>query len=335
MRTFLIALVAALSAAAQPIPAGPYLGQPAPGAVPELFAPGIVNTGLYTRDMAISPDGRELYFSVFLGAFAHAAIVTSRQVAGRWTDPEVAPFATDPRWRYLEPCISPDGQAMFFASDRPEDAAATQPGPFGIWQRDRTALGWSEPRRLGPPVNGAQPCFFPSVTLEGTLYFSREEGPRQTAIWRARKGPKGYLAPERLPSQVNGGKDRYNAFVAPDERLLILGMTGRSDSLGGTDHYVVFRDDQDRWSEPINLGPAVNSPGNDEYSAALSPDGKFLFFMSGRPREHRFPAGEGMTLRKLQRLAAEPGANGNAAIYWMRADFLDVLRKGAVFTAKP
>ena len=33
--------------AAANVPSGPYLGQPLPGDEPELFAPGIVSTGLY------------------------------------------------------------------------------------------------------------------------------------------------------------------------------------------------------------------------------------------------------------------------------------------------
>ena len=36
-----------------------------------------------------------------------------------------------------------------------------------------------------------------------------------------------------------------------------------------------------RWSEPTNLGAAVNSEAS-EYGAMLSPDGRFLFFTSSR-----------------------------------------------------
>ena len=41
---------------------GPYLGQELPGLEPRLFAPGMVSTGLATRDVAMTPDGNELYF---------------------------------------------------------------------------------------------------------------------------------------------------------------------------------------------------------------------------------------------------------------------------------
>jgi Tol biopolymer transport system component len=36
------------------------------------------------------------------------------------------------------------------------------------------------------------------------------------------------------------------------------------------------------WEAPVNLGPTVNSPANDN-GPSLSPDGRFLFFVSTRP----------------------------------------------------
>ena len=42
-----------------PVLKGPYLGQTLPGTKPVIFAPGIVSTGLYTRDIAITKDGTE------------------------------------------------------------------------------------------------------------------------------------------------------------------------------------------------------------------------------------------------------------------------------------
>lgn len=43
---------------------GEYVGQTPPGNTPELFAPGLITTGTYTRDVAMTPDGSELYFGV-------------------------------------------------------------------------------------------------------------------------------------------------------------------------------------------------------------------------------------------------------------------------------
>ena len=133
-----------------PVLTGPYLGQKPPGEEPELFAPGIVNTGVATRDIAIMPDGDEIYFARAIGNF-FTTILVSRLENGRWTRPEVAPFAVDPRYRYVEPAISPDGRQMFMAADLPKDPQSEEPGDFDLWVMDREGNGWSEPRNLGAP----------------------------------------------------------------------------------------------------------------------------------------------------------------------------------------
>ncbi|MBE3132504.1 MAG: PD40 domain-containing protein [Acidobacteria bacterium] len=257
---------------------GPYLGQKPPGLAPELFAPGLVSTGGFERDLAMSPDGNSL----------------------------------------------------FFLSTRPNPVAGAKAGNQDIWTLTRTPGGWTAPANLGPPVNSSLPEYFPSVTRDGTLYFTREEaGSRASSIWRARREGSGYRAPGKLPAQINSGRSQFNAFVAPDESYLIVPIDGRPDSIGGCDCYVVFRSADDRWSEPINLGPAVNTAGSQEFSPYVSPDGKYFFFMSSR-----LARPERLTFRLLRELQDRPG-NGNADIYWVDAGLITSLRAKAVFGAEP
>ena len=103
----LVAAACSPPAAAPPTAAppltGPYLGQEPPGLEPRRFAPGVVSTGLEERDLAVTPDGDELFFTVTSADGAvFAAIVTTRLVDSRWTPPEVAPFSGS--WSDFEPC---------------------------------------------------------------------------------------------------------------------------------------------------------------------------------------------------------------------------------------
>lgn len=311
-----------------PVLTGDYLGQTPPGAEPEVFAPGIVSTGLFTRDLAMTPDGDEIYFSVTVGAaYDFSAIMTTRRVDGRWTEPETLPFAASPRFMDLEPCVSKDGQKFFFVSNRPRYGGSEpgdgEPGDHDIWVADRAGDGWGEPVRLGAPVNTEAPEFFPSLTRDGTLYFTRENPDRTSAIWRSRFIDGAYAEPERLPEKVNSGRDRFNAFISADESFLILPIFGRDDSLGATDYYVALRSPEDEWSEPVHLGDKVNSKSRHEYSASLSPDGRYLFFMSSRPRQDGL--GDHLTAATLRRLAEEP-RNGNPDVYWVDASLIAELR---------
>jgi hypothetical protein len=308
---------------------GPYVGQAPPGDTAEIFAPGVVTTGVYTRDVAIMPDGSELYFGVLLGPVT-AIAVTRQGPDGGWSKPEVASFSRDSRFFNLEPAISPDGSRLMFLSTR-VDGREPDPGEMrawaneDIWVVDRAGDDWSEPYNLGPPVNTEDSEFFPSMTRDGTLYFTRgTEGGEESHIYRSRLVDGQYQEPERLGPEVNSTANQFNAFIAPDESYLILCTGDRDDSLGGTDYYVVFRSDEDRWSGPINLGTAVNTPGSGEFSPYVSPDGRYLFFMSTRlGAREKIP--HTLDWDYIQGYRNQPEI-GNAGIYWIDASFIEALR---------
>jgi len=308
--------------------AGDYLGQEPPGMDPRLFAPGIVSTGLSERDMAMTPDGDEIYFSGALGAnHDFSAILVVRRVEGRWSKPEVAPFSGN--YMDLEPAISPDGQRFFFLSNRPLPGSSEPLGNEDIWVMDRTATGWSEPASLGPPVNSEAAEFFPSVTRDGTLYFTRRGEGRSETIFRSRLVDGAYTEPEELGPEVNSGQSQFNAFIAPDESYLVVCVWGREDSLGGVDYYVVFRSPEDEWSEPINLGEGINLTEGSEWSPYVSPDGRYFFFMSSRSTIQDRHSPDRLGYADMQRLHDLP-MNGNSDIWWVDARVITDLRSQTV-----
>lgn len=305
---------------------GPYLGQTVPGDEPELFAPGVVSAGPPARDMTFTPDGKEMYFCWTVGSYDYSAILCSREIDGRWTEPEVASFSTDSRFSHIEPHVCADGSRLFFVSDRPDSAAGRLEKNEDIWIVDRIGDGWGEPYNPGPPLNGDGAEFFPTTTSDGSVYFTRREpGQRVENLLRCRPLPGGGFAEsELLPEQVNGGSTRFNGFVSPDESYIITCIFGRDDSLGGVDYYVSFRDTNDVWTGPFNMGEKVNRAEGREWSPSVSPDGRYFFFMSTRliaGAENRFQLSRSEMLRMHQ----APGY-GNSAIWWVDAGFLEKLR---------
>ena len=311
--------------AAEEDPSWAYLGQTPPGPTPQLFAPGVVNVGMHTRDYTMTPDGREIYFCVILGQYKLSNIVFCRFENGRWSAPQVVPGLDLPGVHYGEPHISPDGRKFFFISDRPAPGKTSDKHDDDIWVMERQGGGWGEPRNLGTPVNTPGGDYFPVTTMDGTLFYTGPDtSGKGEAIFRSRWVDGNYASPEKLPLQINAGKARYNAWFSPDGRLAIVPIWGLPDSLGGCDYYAVFHNADDSWSEPVNLGAAINTAGSDEYAASLSADGKYLFFMSAR-----MPEGAAVPARLtydyitgLQRTAP----NGNPAIYWVDASFIEALR---------
>jgi len=83
---------------------------------------------------------------------------------------------------------------------------------------------------------------------------------------------------EELQTEENEGAHTFSK----DGTILIFTACDRRDSRGGCDLYITFLK-ADGWSEPRNLGPAINSRYWDS-QPCLSADNKTLYFTSKRPK---------------------------------------------------
>jgi len=83
---------------------------------------------------------------------------------------------------------------------------------------------------------------------------------------------------EELQTEENEGAHTFSK----DGTILIFTACDRRDSRGGCDLYITFLK-ADSWSEPRNLGPAINSRYWDS-QPCLSADNKTLYFTSKRPK---------------------------------------------------
>ncbi len=313
---------------------GPFLGETPPGHEATLFAPGFISSGLHDRDVAITPDGTEFYFSVFVEAQQRMtfAIMVSKLIKGIWTVPEVALFSG--RYTDAEPCISVDGHQFIFTSNRPLEAGG-EPlvTDVNLWFMNRTADGWDTPQPMGPEINTGAMEAFPSLTADGTLYFTRnDEAFTRSDIYRSRLIDGQFQEVEKLPEIINAAENPFNAFIAPDESYLIFSAYGTQGGFGASDYLISFRSEDDQWSPPLNLGAKINSVGK-ETSVYVTRDGEHLFFASdkGNFDPNGFfsrPLGFGdtrMSYDDFVTVADSPG-NGRQDIYWIDASFLNELR---------
>jgi len=309
-----------------PVLTGDYLGQELPQDSAILFAPGIVSTGMADRDVVFCPDGSEIYFCRNIKNFKFSTIFYVKQIDGVWTEPKILEFATNPKFIYIEPHISPNGSKLYFASNM--NLEGTEPGIMNIWISDRTENGWGEPYSIGAPINTKTDQYFPSVTTDGTMYFTSEDSTNEEFIFRSKLVDGNYQEPKKLPININGGRARFNALISPDESFIIVPTFGLPDSYGATDYYIVFRNENDNWSKPINMGNQVNSKNGQEWSASISPDGKYLFLMSARIPEMEL---EGEVTSDIYNSLHNSPQNGLSDIYWISTNFIDDLRKQAIF----
>ena len=245
---------------------GDYLGQEPPGLTPVLFAPGIISTGLNVRTIVFAPDGSELYFTP--AGKSYSVILWMRQVDGMWMQPEVAPFSGE--YNDQDPCFSPDGQRLFFASNRPVEGDGPSKLGLRLFFMEREGTNWGSPQSVGEVINQGNSQFLPSVAADGTLYFTATypDGEGYWDIYRSRLVNKSYQPPESLGTNINGSGYEGVNFIAPDQSYLLLGRDGAT--------YYSLRQDDGTWTDPKNLSNdlAIN---NNAWGVTLSPDGKFIF----------------------------------------------------------
>lgn len=317
--TFILSITFSLVSAQEKL-TGPYLGQTPPGLEAKLFAPGIVSTYANERDIAATPDGKEIYFCRLLGNYS--TIVVCKLKDGTWTKPEPASFSG--KYDDIEPAISPDGKRFYFVSKRPRQDSQEIPADWDIWFVEREGSSWGEAKNLGAPVNNELNQFFPSVTNDGSIYFNQRDAEGEF-IFKAQFKDGLFLPPVKLPKEINAGRFQFNAFIAPDESYIIVPSGPRKGAIGAIDYYISYKQKDGSWSETINMGPKVNSQSRNEYSPFVTRDGKYLFFLSDRSGKKAEDYGKNRSLDLLMELAAQPG-NGSYDIYWIDAQIIEELR---------
>ena len=168
------------------------------GPGPTLFGEGVISTGDMELNAAFTPDGRTIYFTKRTPRYQLWVIMFSHFRGGRWSAPQVA--SSSGQYGDFDPFISPDGSKLFFSSNRPVNGRAKQ--DFDIWMVEREKDTWGSPINLGAPINAAGQEYYPSVTNDGTLYFSstREGGWGSGDIYRSRFSNGKYSDPESRPT---------------------------------------------------------------------------------------------------------------------------------------
>jgi Tol biopolymer transport system component len=277
---------------------------------PVIFGEGVISTRDYESSITFTPDGGAAYFVKSSPDLTRRVIVVSHLRKGKWTTPEIASFSG--QYSDTDPCFSPDGSKIFFASRRPVEGATPRPD-FDLWFVDKTSTGWSEPRHFDAPVNTASNEMSPSATADGTLYFSsnRQGGKGAADIYRA-KLTAGRYAVENLGDPVNTAAPELQVFASPDEKLLILAALGRPDGYGNVDLYL-SRQVDGAWSKPVNLGAKINSRAV-ETGPRISADGKYFFWTSTRGYGFEDQQTHRLTYRELSN-KLRGAANGLGDIY--------------------
>ena len=152
----------------------------------------------------------------------HLKIYEARRGEFDWENQVELPFNSDD-FTCMHPALSPDGNKLFFASNRPGGY-----GGMDLYSVERKEGRWEKPLNLGPDINTPGNEVFPFLHESGMLFFTSDEH-------------KGF-----------GGLD-----------IFMIDISSR------------------KWGRVINLGEPFNS-SEDDLGLILSKDGEQGYFTSNR-----------------------------------------------------
>jgi len=244
---------------------------------PVIFEPGKISDGFANRDMAISADGNELFYTIQFSQGLFSVIMHSVKKNGVWAAPEVASFSG--MHSDLEPYFAPGGDKLYFSSNRPLTDTG-QEKDFDIWYVTKTNGVWQNPKNIGAPVNSTNDEFYISVAKSGNMYFTGGTEGRNDDIKVCRYVNSKYEAPVSLSDSINSAGYEFNAFVDPDEQFILYTAHRRPEGLGRGDLYISRKTATGEWGKGVNLFK-LNSPYMD-YCPFVTADKKYLYFTSDR-----------------------------------------------------
>jgi len=209
------------------------------GWAPAVPIPGSINTEGHDANLSISPDGRQLF--TFRNQNA-GDIFVSKTRMNRGASDAIA--------------------------DGSPDAA-----------RLMSLNRWSKAYSLGKNVNSGYFDSNASVSADGkVMYFvsERPKGKGNGDIWMSKANSTTSWQTAVNLLDVNTIEDEKGVFIAADGKTIFFSSKGHKN-MGGYDIFKSVRQDDGSWSEPMNLGYPINTPG-DEVDFTLTADGKTAYY---------------------------------------------------------
>jgi outer membrane protein OmpA-like peptidoglycan-associated protein len=97
-------------------------------------------------------------------------------------------------------------------------------------------------------------------------------------IYKSVYTPSGWSEQENLGDSINTDFWESSPAISPDKRALYFSST-RPGGYGGADLYVSYLKPNGRWTEAVNMGPTINTAG-DEMAPFIHADNQTLYFTS-------------------------------------------------------
>lgn len=172
------------------------------------------------------------------------------------------------------PSLTIDGKKLIYTRRQPKDEDFFESASInGSWSGSRPLEGQVNTNLNEGAQNISQDGEW--IVFTGCNY---PEGEGSCDLYISYKTKNGWSVPVNLGGTINTDAWESAPSLSPDKRDLYF-SSNRPGGYGGKDIWVSHRNEKGRWSQPENLGPAINTAG-EESCPFMYADNQTLFFNS-------------------------------------------------------
>ena len=189
------------------------------------------------------------------------------------------------------PQVNPTGTRLYFTSVRQggfDKLSESDPNHWGedLYFSNLVNDTWSAPQLLPEPLNSMGEDFGSAFTGDGQLMvYVRCGDPNSIGncdLYYTQLNGTAWTEPKNMGNVVNSDNWDSQPTISSDGNRIVF-TSARAGGFGGSDLYMVEKNQHGIWGIPQNLGGTVNTPFN-ENSPYIAPDGKTLYYSSnGHP----------------------------------------------------
>lgn len=200
---------------------------------------GPINTPGYDACNSISADGTMMFIYRNDPSEARGGeiFLAKKTTSGKWKNPEILPKPINTSYYEDAGCISPDGNTLYFVSERPGGL-----GRGDIYTSKKIPEGWSEPINMGAPVNTPFDENGLYLTPDGKTLFFCSNGPLSMGsydIFRTVLGSDGkWTEPVNLGYPINSVAMETKFVMTADKKTAYI-STVRDSGIGERDIVMV------------------------------------------------------------------------------------------------
>ena len=180
------------------------------------------------------------------------------------------------------PFTNADESELFFTSRRPNSTGGKIDENNleyfeDIYFSEKVSGQWTEPKNPPSPLNSNQHDATVGLSPDGqTLLIYK--GINRGDLYECKLKGNTWSTPKKLNKYINTSNHESSGSISFDGKTLYF-VSDRPEGYGGSDIFVSTKTKDGDWGKPVNIGPIINTP-YDEEGVFIHPDGKTLYFSS-------------------------------------------------------